>query len=169
MKKLENSNVLVAIPSAITYFERLASYPNIPDDFYTIQTSEPLGFFLVKPVKQFKIWKEYGITSIGTVLTGYSEITTGKTIIVNTMNQNSFGGIDAHLHDVQADIYPKIGNVAWQIKKLEEVKEEIGQGKIEEYLFCPRESILKELKIVHDFAQAIGEEYKNKGKTLIKK
>ena len=167
MKKREDNNTFVAIPSAITYFEKVASYSNAPDSFYTIETSEPLGFFLVRPIKEFKIRKEYGVTSIGMVLTGYSEIITGKRIITNTMRQNSFGGMDACFHDVQADITPKIGNVSWQIKTLEEAKELIGKSKIEEYLGCSRKAILEEIKIVHDFAQAIGEE--NKGKVFTKK
>ena len=167
MKKKEKENTFLAIPSAITYFEKVASYPNTPDSFYTIETSEPLGFFLVKPIKEFKIWKEYGVTSIGMVLTGYAEIITGKRIITNSTRKNSFGGIDACFHDVQADITPKIGNVSWQIKALEEAKELIEEAKIEEYLSCSKEAVLEELKIVHDFAQVIGED--NKGKVFTKK
>ena len=88
-------------------------------------------------------------------------------IITNTMRKNSFGGIDACLHDVQADITPKIGNVSWQIKTLEEAKELIEKAKIEEYLSCSRKAVLEELKIIHDFAQVIGED--NKGKVFTKK
>lgn len=178
MRKIsEKDDIYLAIPSAITHTENMSFHQGLTNDYYSTETSNPLGFFLVKPVKEIKIYREFGEIIPGILTTGYREIITKKKIIKNTFKNNGLGGIDGYRHDVEADIKPKIGDVFWQVTELTSVINLVGVEKIEEYLHTPKKELKEKLKNLHNLARVVAlqsieeqrKEKEEKGKVLIKK
>lgn len=149
MKEIKD-NVFLAIPQAVVNCGEIAAYSNDKKKIYNTFLSEPLGFFLVRPVKRLKVFNDYeggSVLSLATV--GYAEIKTGKRIITRTFSSDEEGNIKAIQHDILADTIPSKGDIQWSVKENPELLKQIDTSKIEAYMNLSKDEIYTRLNDIH--------------------
>ncbi len=133
--KEENNNVYLAIPKAVIKSGEISAYSNENRKVYNTLVSEPLGFFLVKPIKRLKIYRSNYDGSILTLATvGFAEVKTGKRIITRTFRHDNNGNTEAIQHDVLATTTPNVGDVEWSVEYQPTALEQLDKEKLQEYM-----------------------------------
>ena len=147
---MKHDNIYLAIPKAVIRRGELFAYSNERKKIYNTFLSEPLGFFLVRPIKRLRIIHDYDggqMLSIATV--GFAEIKTGKRIITRTFMENEEGNTEAIQHDILADIVPSTGDIEWSIDYNPVAIKNVSDSKIKEYMKLSKSEIVSRLNDIH--------------------
>ena len=171
MKKLIGNNPLyLATAAAVISSEKTVAYSNTPNEFYATEISKPLGTFLVYPIKNLKIFREFNELHYGIYTIGFREANTRKKIISNTFIKNNLGSIDGHLHDIEGNIHPMAGDIYWNINEEETAQDILGEEIVENYFHISKKEMKKKLQEIRALALELGMSQNNdEAKKLIKR
>ena len=151
MKK-GNHNVLLAIPKAVIRTAELNSYSAKGNRIYNFVLSKPLGFFLVKPVKRLKVYRDADAgTMFNFSIVGFVEARTGKRIITRTFQEDGMGSYKVIQHDVMAGTIPVDGDVFWHVEECP--SDDLDLSKINAYMKLSKNEIINRLSDVHEKAR----------------
>lgn len=147
---MEDNNVYLALPQAVIKVAKLPAYSNEEKTVYNTLVSEPLGFFLVRPVKRLKILHDFeGGSNLSIATVGFKEIKTGRRIITRTFIENEEGTTEAIQHDILANTTPSTGDIEWMINYQPVNIRKIKDSKIKEYLSLSKKEITARLNEIH--------------------
>ena len=147
------SNIYLAIPEAIMDYRETVCYSNI----YTTKVSEPLDYFLVRPVKGLKIIHDSATgTNLVLATVGYNEINTGKRIINVSFLKKEDGNTEVYKHDILSGTEPIVGEVQWRVDEGNPASTVLGEEGIKEYRKISKKDIIERLFMVHEQAQKLG-------------
>ncbi len=147
-----NNNIFLAIPEAVMAYTETVCYKNI----YATQLSEPLDYFLVRPVKGLRIIHDsINGSNLVVATVGYNEINTGKRIINVSFKQKEDGNTEVFRHDIMAGIEPVVGDVQWKVDEVNPASSILGEDKIKEYRKISKKAIIERLVEIHEQAQEI--------------
>lgn len=158
-KMKENSEEFyIAIPHAILDYEETAYYQGV----YTSILSDPIGFFVVKPVRRLKIIRsQFEGFCLRSSIVGFKDYTTGKTIINTSFKTNKEGDTEVLYHDILSSTHPAIGDVQWELFIPHFSEGE--KTKIERYKRFTKNEILDKICQVHEEAQELAIERQRRG------
>jgi len=150
--KTDYSDIFLAVPEAVVSCSEIACY----SDIYNTELSEPLGCFLVRPIKKLKFFHNIeGVTTVGIATVGYSEINTKKKLITRTFLRDKNGNDEVYQHDVLANVIPCAGDISWMVDELHPAIETLGVEGIQHYLGLPKADIYERLCEVRDRAMEL--------------
>ncbi len=158
----EYNNVFLAIPEAVVSRKEIAFY----NDIYNLELSEPLGYFLVKPIRRLRFFRDTG--SFGMRIVGFYEIRTGQKIITRTFQRGNLGEEEILQHDVLATTVPKAGDVYWKVDDFRPASTILQELDFRNYFSLSKDEIRRRLRNIHSEAMQIATNGREKAKQLIR-